>query len=121
MCIRDSMAVAGDGTLYCAVKTSYDQTGYPKIALLKRSPQGIWDNLYEVSQHGTRPIVLLNETLSKLRIIYASVEFGGDILYQESSTSSVSFSPPITLIKGGTYDDPTSTCLLYTSPSPRDS
>ena len=36
-------AVAADGTLYAAVKTSYDSSGYPKIALLVRRPNGVWD------------------------------------------------------------------------------
>ncbi len=38
--------VAADGTLYAAVKTSYDTTGYPKIAMLIRRPGGTWDPLY---------------------------------------------------------------------------
>ena len=56
-----NVAVASDGTLYAAVKTSYDTAGYPKIALLVRRPNGTWDPLYEVDQSGTRGIVLLNE------------------------------------------------------------
>ena len=31
-----NVAVASDGTLYAAVKTSYDTAGYPKIAMLVR-------------------------------------------------------------------------------------
>ena len=104
-----NMALASDGTLYCAAKTSYDVKGYPKIILLIRRPSGAWENLHEVSQFGTRPIVILNETIGKIRIVYSSQEFGGDILYKESPTGSLSLSPQFTLIKGGTFDNSTST------------
>ena len=49
-----NVAVAVDGTLYAAVKTSYDTAGQTKIALLVRRPSGVWDNLYEIDQAGTR-------------------------------------------------------------------
>src|SRR5690606_37094889 len=103
-----NMAVAKDGTLYCAVKTNYDKKGYPKIALLIRRPDGKWDNLYGVSETGTRPIVILNEKKGNLKVIYTSKEGGGDILYKESSISDITFSDTKTLITGK-YDDPTST------------
>ena len=35
-----NMAVASDGTLYAAVKTSYDSSGYPRMCLLVRRPSG---------------------------------------------------------------------------------
>ncbi|MEX2232398.1 MAG: T9SS type A sorting domain-containing protein [Cyclobacteriaceae bacterium] len=109
-----NLAIAGDGTLYCAVKTSYDTPGYPRLALLKRLPTGSWDNLYEVSQSGTRGIVILNEAAETLKIVYASQEQGGDILYRESSTSNISFGPALTLISGS-YNNPTSIKNNYTS------
>ena len=104
-----NMTISKDGTLYCAVKTSYDLAGYPKMALLIRRPAGTWDNLYEVSQTGSRPIVLLNEAKSKLRYVYTSGENGGDIIYKETSTSGISFSSSMTLIAGGIYTNSTST------------
>ncbi len=109
-----NMAVASDGTLYCAVKTSYDTPGYPKIALLVRQSAGTWDNLYTVSETGTRPIILLNESVGKIKIFYSSTEGGGNILYKESSTSSISLSAPLTLISG-TYNDVTSTKQNYSA------
>ena len=42
------LAVASDGTLYAAVKTSYDSSGYPRMCLLVRRPSGVWDNMYTV-------------------------------------------------------------------------
>ncbi|WP_114778196.1 InlB B-repeat-containing protein [Botryobacter ruber] len=97
-----NMAVASDGTLYCAVKTGYDRSGYPKLALLVRRPNGSWDNLYAVTNttEGTRPIVILNETIGRVRVIYTEIENGGDIRYRESSTSNISFGSSFTLIKG---------------------
>jgi hypothetical protein len=109
-----NVALANDGTLYCAVKTSYDTPGYPQLALLIRNPAGIWDNLYEVSESGTRPIVILNEAIGKLKIIYASSTNDGDILYRESSTTSISFDSPMLLI-GGLYNNPTSAKNNYDS------
>lgn len=102
-----NMAAATNGTLYCAVKTSYDTPGYPQIALLKRLPSGTWDPLYEVSPSGTRGIVILNEATSKLKVVYTSQEEGGDILYGESPISAISFTGPITLI-AGKYNNVTS-------------
>ncbi len=107
-----NLAIASDGTLYCAVKTSYDTPGYPRLALLKRSPAGSWDNLYEVSESGTRGIVILNESAGKIKVVYTSQEEGGDILYRESPTSMISFSPALTLINGK-YNNPTSSKNNY--------
>lgn len=104
-----NMAVAGDGTLYCAVKTGYDASGYPCVALLIRRPTGSWDKLYTVSTGGTRPIALLNESIGKIRIAYTSSDSGGSILYKESSTSSISFGAQLTLIKGSSLNNPTAT------------
>lgn len=104
-----NMAVAGDGTLYCAVKTGYDASGYPCVALLVRRPGGSWDELYSVSSGGTRPIALLNESLGKIRIAYTSADSGGSILYKESSTTSISFGSHLTLIKGSSLNNPTAT------------
>ena len=36
-----NLSVASDGTLYAAVKTSYDTAGYPKMALYVRHPDGV--------------------------------------------------------------------------------
>lgn len=109
-----NMKVSSNGTLYCAVKTSYDNTSYPRIALLVRRPAGTWDRLYEVNrQLGTRPIVLLNEAAGKLKVIYTSSESNGDILYKESSLSNIAFSRQFTLISGS-YNFATSTKNPYT-------
>jgi hypothetical protein len=97
-------AVGSDGTVYVAVKTSYDRVGYPKIALLVRRPVGTWDDLYEVDQSGTRGIVLLNELASSVMVVYTGREGGGDILFRESATSSICFSPRKILIRGPVND-----------------
>ena len=99
-----NVAVASDGTLYLAVKTSYDTSGYPLIALLVRRPGGTWDNLYEVSQTGTRGIVLLNEVTGTVSVVYTD----GNIVFKESPTSSIAFGSPVTLMSGS-LNDATST------------
>ncbi|MDI6858731.1 MAG: sialidase domain-containing protein, partial [Dehalococcoidia bacterium] len=102
-----NLKVASDGTLYAAVKTSYDTGGYPKIALLVRRPDGTWDDLYEVDQSGTRGILLLNETAGTMRVVYTSSEAGGDIVYKDSSLSAISFGARQTLMSGS-LNNPTS-------------
>ncbi|MFD2247975.1 T9SS type A sorting domain-containing protein [Pontibacter ruber] len=106
-----NMAVAKDGTLYCAIKTEYrkeyERLPYPLVSLIVRRPSGTWDNLYEVNNRGTRPIVLLNEDLGKLRVVYTSADAGGKIVYRETSTNNISFGEQYTLIEGF-YNNPTS-------------
>jgi hypothetical protein len=94
------LKISSNGTIYCAVKTGYDEPGYPKIALLVRRPSGTWDNLYNVSENGTAPIVLVNEALGKVKVVYTSHTYGGNILYKETPVSSISFSRELTLIRG---------------------
>ncbi|MEJ8800545.1 LamG-like jellyroll fold domain-containing protein [Pontibacter sp. H249] len=109
-----NLAVGSDGTLYAAVKTSYDNDRYPEIGLLVRRPMGSWDKLHLVSYEGTRPIVLLNEASNKVRVIYTSNNGGGDIEYNESSVPNISFSSSMRLISGS-YDNATSIKDNFTS------
>jgi hypothetical protein len=91
--------VGSDGTLYAAVKTSYDDE--PEIGLLVRRPNGVWDPaFYPVAIEGTLPIVVLNESIGRIRVVYTTVTNGGDIAYQESALSPISFGAPIVLIPG---------------------
>jgi len=94
-----NVAVASDGTLYAAVKTSYP-SGFPLIALLLRRPDGTWDDLYQVDQSGTRGIVLLNEDAEMLGVYYTSSTSGGSILFKESELSAIAFGPRRTLMSG---------------------
>ena len=102
------LAVAADGTLYAAVKTSYDKSGYPKIALLVRRPNGVWDNLYEVSGSGTRPTIALSDVAGKFVIAWEANEGGGNIMYRESSLGTINLSATKTMISGSLHD-PTTT------------
>ena len=108
-----NIAAASDGTLYAAVKTSYDTSGYPKIAMLVRRPAGTWDDLYEVDQAGTRGIALLNELEGTITIVYTSSEGNNNIIYKQSALSPISFGSRQTLITGG-INDATSTKQNYT-------
>ncbi len=112
-----NVVVGSDGTLYAAVKTSYDTVGYPKVALLVRRPNGTWDPLYEVDQAGTRGIVLLNEQDQTVRVVYTSSEGFNDIVVKESFTSSISFGPRSDVITGG-VNDATSTKQRWTGRVP---
>jgi hypothetical protein len=113
-----NLKVGSDGTVYCAAKTSYNTNGFPKLILFVRRPNGVWDNQYTVSMNpeGTQPIVILNEAKHTLKVIYASLENGGNILYRESSMDAISFSPAITMLNDGNlYDYCTSTHQNYTA------
>jgi hypothetical protein len=94
-----NLAVSKDGTLYCAVKTSYDKTGYTKIGLLIRDPKGNWSKLYKVSENGTRPIVILNELTQNIKVLYTSTESGGNIIYKESNINEILFCDTYVLIE----------------------
>ncbi len=86
-----NVAVASDGTLYAAVKTSYNTPGYPKIAFLVRRPNGRWDDLYAVDTSGTRPITLLNEVDGEVTVFYTTSGGSPSIACKQSSLSRISF------------------------------
>jgi hypothetical protein len=100
-----NLAVASNGTIYAAIKTSWDAVGYPVIGLLVRRPNGTWDDLHPVTWEGetdngdavggTRPIVLLNDTEDIVTVVYTAVDAatGGEshIACKESYTSNILF------------------------------
>jgi len=95
-----SLSLAGDGTLYAAVKTSYDTPGYPTVVLLVRRPNGIWDPLYPIDFSGSRPIVIVNEGQDSILIAYRDTENTGPIRYRESARAIMSFGQEGTFIAG---------------------
>lgn len=103
-----NIAVASDGTLYAAVKTSYDSdssstsNGLPLMALLVRRPNGTWDNLRTVDTTGTRGIIVLNEQDQSLMVVYSFTggNGSGDIVYRKASLSNLSFGPRTTIMRG---------------------
>lgn len=103
-----NIAVASDGSLYAAVKTSWDTSGRPAVALLVRRPSGSCDPLYPVDEDGTRGIVLLNEALGTVSVLYTESVSGNDIMLRTSSTTSISFGSA-TEILSGSLNNPTST------------
>src|SRR5581483_1022911 len=103
-----NLKLGADGTLYVAAKTSYNDPSFPLMALLIRRPNGVWDNLYEVDDIGTRPLMLLNDANDLLRFVYPSDSGGGPLLYRDSHMSSIDFGSRHTLISA-TVNNPTST------------
>ena len=60
---------------------------------------------------GTGRCVILNEAAGKVKVMYSTHNINldgtrsGDIIYRESSTSAISFGPPVTLMSGaGNYN-----------------
>ncbi|MBD7999348.1 LamG-like jellyroll fold domain-containing protein [Oerskovia gallyi] len=102
-----NVAVASDGTLYAAVKTSYDSQGATVIGLLVRRPNGTWDPFYEVDRLGTRPIVEIDEVTGLLRVVYTHSEVLDDIIEKVTPLASISFSQSATTVLDGTYNNVT--------------
>ncbi len=101
------LAVSDNGTLYAAVKTSYDSGGYPQIALLVRRPNGIWDDVYEVDSTGTRPVVVISEAHNELAVFYTDTTGGDDIVMRASALDQIEFGPK-QVIFSGNFNDVTS-------------
>jgi hypothetical protein len=119
-----NVATASDGTLFAAVKTSFNTAGHAEIALLVRRPDGsgpggIWENqfepeeVYALDDQGTRGIVLVNEDTATVRVMYTSKTGGGDIVCRESKTNPIDFGVRRTLL-GGSLNDVTSTKSSWT-------
>ena len=105
-----NLAVGSDGTLYAAVKAGHASSSVPLLYLLVRHPQpggpgGTWDDVYGFSSNGTRPIVVLNEDIQKLRVFYSA---SGGIFMRESNRWPISFGGAEQILSG-TLNDPTST------------
>ncbi|HTE28565.1 T9SS type A sorting domain-containing protein [Flavitalea sp.] len=111
-----NLTLSSNGTLYCVAKTSYNNVNLPELILLVRRPNGTWDNLYPVTiGEGSQAIVLLNDVLGKLKIVYTSLSNGGRILYKESPVSNISFTAPTVLMGGpsANYNFSSSTHQTY--------
>ncbi|HXS82443.1 MAG TPA: hypothetical protein VN896_06935, partial [Methylomirabilota bacterium] len=103
------LAAASNGTVYAAVKTGCDAAiGEAVILLLVRRPAGTWDNAYTVDTDGTRPIVLVNETLNQVSVLYTQANGLNPIVYKDSPTSAIAFGSRQTVISGA-WNDVTST------------
>ena len=88
-----NLAVAADGTLYCAIKTGYRSETLPHIAMLVRRPDGTWEDLIAIDTKGTRPIVLVNDDRALVRILYTSSPGFSPIAYRDASMSELEFGP----------------------------
>jgi hypothetical protein len=100
-----NFAVSSDGTLYAAVKSEWDPTlGLPKIGVLVRRPSGQWDDLHGVDEFGTSPIMLLNEALGALLLVYTEREGGAGLVYRVSDAQNIAFGPSQPLLSGPVND-----------------
>jgi hypothetical protein len=119
-----NVAVGSDGTLFAAVKTSFNSSSHPRIAVLVRrlvggGPNGTWENrsepdeVYEIDESGTRGIILLNEDTGRVRVVYSADTSGAKIVYRESPTSPINFGSRRTLMSGS-LNNATSTKMSWT-------
>ncbi|MFE6236469.1 LamG-like jellyroll fold domain-containing protein [Cellulosimicrobium sp. NPDC057862] len=103
-----NVAVTSDGTVYAAIKTSYDTGSATTLGLLVRRPNGTWDPVYEVDRRGTRPIVLVDEQTGSLRVVYTASEQLDDILEKVTPLDDIDFSGAPDLVLDGSYNNVTS-------------
>ena len=108
-----NVAVASDGTMYAAVKTSYDTSGYPKMAMLLRTRAAAGTRC----TGSTRPARDRSFSWTRVTPNCCSCTCPPKVPVTSStgtsSTSSVSFSAKSTMISGG-LAEPTSTKQTYT-------
>lgn len=90
----------GEVTLYVALKTSLDTVAQPKradpqVLLLKVQLDGtVTRYLYgRVSDHHTRPVVLVDPETRDLFVVATSPFGGGEIYYKRTSLDNVAFTP----------------------------
>jgi hypothetical protein len=95
--------------VYAAIKTSYDTPSLPVLGLLVRRPDGSWDDLYEIDNVGTRPIVVMSDALGELVVIYTDFNGGGNILLRTSDAQDIAFGSATLLMPGLDLNDVTST------------
>ena len=103
-----NIAVTSNGTLYASVKTSYNTSGFTRIGLLVRRPNGLWDDLYQVDTVGTRAIVDVSEVQNRLLVFYRVSDTAGPIIYKESPLNAISFGPQLTLLADTELNNPSS-------------
>jgi uncharacterized repeat protein (TIGR01451 family) len=109
-----NVKVESDGTVFAAIKTSYDTAGYPKMALVVRRPGGTWDDMYAVDESGTRGNIEFDETRGVLTYVYTQSEGNNPIVYRQSNLSSIAFGPRKTL-RAESFNDVSSTKQNYSS------
>ncbi|WP_265522666.1 LamG-like jellyroll fold domain-containing protein, partial [Oerskovia flava] len=102
-----NVAMSDDGTLYAAVKTSYNSSSAPVIGLLVRHPDGTWDPLHEVDRTGTRPIVVLDDETDRLRVLYTRTTGMDLILEKETSRTDIDFDFDATTAVAGAHNNVT--------------
>ncbi len=89
-----SLQSDGSGRVFAAVKTSLSAANDTLTRLLVRdSATGAWANYTfgRVSDHHTRPIVMLDTTAGKIHMLATADENGGTIYRKTTSMSSISF------------------------------
>ncbi|MEO5885013.1 MAG: SwmB domain-containing protein [Candidatus Limnocylindrales bacterium] len=87
-----NLKTTSDGRIFAAVKTSLTGSS-PILVLLDRTAGGTW-SAHTISTAGTgqtRPIVLVDESSSLLRVFYSSAESGGNINTKTTPLNAISF------------------------------
>jgi len=81
------------GRVFAATKTSLTSTNDPLVMLLVRDPAGSWSpHTYgRVTDHHTRPIVLLDESAGVITMFATSAEAGGTVYKKTSPIDAISF------------------------------
>ena len=100
-----NLASASDGTLYAAIKTSYDSPSEVTLGMFVRDTAGNWSDLHVIDKSidATRPIVQLNEAENIIEVIYSDNLRGGNLVYRESDATDILFSSRMLLLAGSEF------------------
>ncbi|PYU95571.1 MAG: hypothetical protein DMG25_03875 [Acidobacteria bacterium] len=94
-CADDHINLKTDssGRVYAAVKTSLTGSDDPLVMLVVRDSNAGWSSYAfdVVSDHHTRPIVLLDEEHGRLYLFATHPESGGSIYYKTTDINNISF------------------------------
>ncbi len=106
-----NLEVKADGTLYVAAKTSYDTSGYPRLILLVRRPDGTWDQPYAIDSGGTRPTISVRASTNELIFAYRNSDSSGPIMYRQllDDGTSITVGAEQVLMDGTSYSNVSST------------
>lgn len=107
-----NVAVAADGTLFAAVKTSFDTEGATQLGLLVRRPNGTWDPLHPIDTVGTRPSIQLSSDGESFIYSYR-IDTAEPIVYRECSTSTLTCTERRTLLTDPMANNVSSTRQTY--------
>jgi len=88
-----SLHTDGSGRVFAVIKTSLTSPNAPLVMVLVRDLSANWSNYVfgRVSDHHTRPILLIDEQQNRMYVFATSPESSGTIYYKTADINNISF------------------------------